>query len=365
MLEDRASGERHLVDQFLKDIHALPNVNIKRIETELLSSVNGRIDALAELHAGGKSTTLLIEVKKSLFPRDVREALWRVQNLTSSVKEQLNLKRAVTCLVADAISPGAKALLHREQVGYYDGGGSMFIPTSGLYVYVDKPAPKRMKRSIRSVFSGRRVQIVHAVLVLDQDWFSVKEIALMAQVSPATASHVLSSLEKFDWLVSRGRGPNKERRLEKPSELLDAWSNQLAEDRPSYMQRYFVPYSHMEKLVERFSELCGANNAEYAITHEAAAQRYAPYLSSVSQLRCRMLANSAAKGVIDQLGARLVDQGANLEVIEVSSFGELLFREMMNGIWLASPIQVYLDLKRGAGRAEEMAEHLRKERIGF
>lgn len=40
-------------------------------------------------------------------------------------------------------------------------------------------------------------------------------------------------------------------------------------------------------------------------------------------------------------------------------------REQVRSIWLASPIQVYLDLLGSEGRAKEMAEHLRKERIGF
>ena len=55
----------------------------------------------------------------------------------------------------------------------------------------------------------------------------------------------------------------------------------------------------------------------------------------------------------------------NLAIIEAKSPGDLLFRERVGGIWLASPVQVYLDLLRGEGRSKEMAEHLRKERIGF
>jgi len=65
------------------------------------------------------------------------------------------------------------------------------------------------------------------------------------------------------------------------------------------------------------------------------------------------------------LNARVVSQGANLAIIEAKSSGELLFRERIHEIWLASPIQVYLDLMRSEGRAKEMADHLRKERIGF
>jgi len=42
-----------------------------------------------------------------------------------------------------------------------------------------------------------------------------------------------------------------------------------------------------------------------------------------------------------------------------------LFRERISDAWLASPVQVYLDLLRGEGRAKEMAEHLRKERLGL
>ena len=78
-----------------------------------------------------------------------------------------------------------------------------------------------------------------------------------------------------------------------------------------------------------------------------------------------MIAGAAANGVLGALDARIVDQGANLAVIEVKSSGELLFRELVDGTWLASPVQVYLDLMRGEGRAREMAKHLRQEKIGF
>ena len=196
-------------------------------------------------------------------------------------------------------------------------------------------------------------------------WFGVKEIAEQALVSPATASQVLTELERFDWVVSRGQGPTKERNLREPGALLDAWTKQLAVMRPLALRRYFVPSVHAEGLVKRFAEVCAANNAEYAITHEAAGQRYAPFLSTVSQVRCRLMVGADADRVLRALDARIVDQGANLTVIEVQSSGELLFRDLVGGARLASPVQVYLDLLRGEGRARELAEHLRNERIGF
>jgi hypothetical protein len=104
---------------------------------------------------------------------------------------------------------------------------------------------------------------------------------------------------------------------------------------------------------------------DYAVTHEAAAQRYAPFLSNVSQVRIRLPAGSATEAALGELGVRPVSEGANLVVIDAKSPGDLLFRQRVDGVWLASPIQTYLDLVRAEGRAKELAEHLRKERIGF
>ena len=82
-------------------------------------------------------------------------------------------------------------------------------------------------------------------------------------------------------------------------------------------------------------------------------------------MRCRVLVAPQANDVLADLGARIVNEGANFVIIDVKSAGDLLFRERIGNAWLASPIQVYIDLLRGEGRAKEMAEHLRKERIGY
>ena len=120
-----------------------------------------------------------------------------------------------------------------------------------------------------------------------------------------------------------------------------------------------------EHLLERIGQVFAAQQIEYAISHEAAAQRYAPFLSNISQIRCRLLTSSTTDVALGELGARSVNEGANLVLVEANTPGELLFRAQVGGVWLASPIQIYLDLLRSEGRAKEMAEHLRKERIGF
>ena len=362
---DSEVKEEQLLDQFLEALRGLPEVQAELGSPLQPGGPDRGYDARVDLRVGGKAATLLIEVKKTFYPRDVRQALWQFQAFARRWPQSAEERQKVSFLVAQSISPGAKDLLRNERVGYFDSGGSLFLPAHNIYVYVDKPLPKTLSKSIRSLFSGRRAQVLHVLLMRHGEWFGVKEIAKQARVSPATASQVLTELERFDWVVSRGQGPTKERHLREPGALLDAWAKQLVVMRPLAMRRYFVPSVRAEGLVQKFAEVCAVQKAEYAITHEAAGQRYAPFLSTVSQVRCRVMAGTAADGALGAIDAHIVDQGANLAVIEVKSSGELLFRKLVDGTWLASPVQVYLDLIRGEGRARDMAKHLRQERIGF
>ena len=358
--------ERRLVEQFLEALRALPEVRAELEPSQPRGPEPDRgYDAQVGLWVAGKSVTVLIEARKALYPRDVRQILWRLKQSSSRWPREPQAHETVLLLIAESISSGAKELLRVEQVGYYDSGGSLFLPAHGVYLYVDKPPPKPVSKSMRSLFSKRRAQVLHALLMRHEDWFGVTALAGQAKVSPATASQVLTELERFDWLVSRSQGPSKERYLREPAALLDAWAKQLAVMPSPTLLRYYVPSIQTDGLVEQLDQILVAHHVEYAITHEAAGQRYAPFLSRISQVRCRMLTSPAADQAIGELGARVVSEGFNLAVIEATSPGELLFRERVNGAWLASPIQVYLDLLRSEGRAKEMADHLRRERIGF
>jgi hypothetical protein len=355
-MSDRSTeAERSLIDRFLDSLQELPDVHAR--------PVSGRpagVDAEVALDVAGKSLTLLIEAKKTAYPRDVRQVLWQFKALGQDRRPG-----AQYILVAESLSPGAKEMLRAERIGYYDSGGSLFLPVPGAYIYIEKPPPKSLERSVRSLFSGRRAQLLHALLLGHDSWFGVTAAAEQAQVAPSTVSEVLGELDRFDWLESRGQGPSKERHLREPGALLDTWVKQLATLRAPALRRYYVPGLKSDVLTDQLAKIFGAHQVDYALSYEAAAQRYAPFLSGISQLRTRLLPGTNADAAMAELDARVVNEGANLAVIETKSAGELLFSQQVGGVWLASPIQVYLDLLRGEGRAKEMAEHLRRERIGF
>jgi hypothetical protein len=145
--------------------------------------------------------------------------------------------------------------------------------------------------------------------------------------------------------------------------LLDAWAEYIADQKPPKMERYYVPSAEADGLAQRLDQACRQVDAAYAVTSEAAAQAYAPYLSSVSQIRCRIVPGPHQRDALETLQARPVSEGWNLGVIETRARGDITVGERLDGICPAEPLQVYLDLLQGIGRSKAMAAHLRSEKL--
>lgn len=353
---------QQLVSQLIDALRALPGAHAE-LSAQIIQAPTApgdRHDARIEVQWPGRQLTVLVEARRHVYPRDVQQLLWRLK----SVARGDVAHGMVPLLAAGTLSPGAKTLLHSEGIGYFDSGGSLFLQAPGAFVLIDRPPPKAEVSGMRSLFSGRRAQAIHALLLHRDQWWGVHALAALAQVSPATVSQVMSELQQLDWVESRGQGPAKERRLHDASGLLDAWTAQVTAGKPPTLRRYFVPGLKGDALLDGAAQALTAEGAAYAVTHEAAAQRYAPFLSNVAQVRCRLVWSPAADAALAALGARAVTEGANLGIIESKSGGELLFRQCIGPAWLASPLQVYLDLLQGEGRAKEMAAHLRQQVIG-
>jgi hypothetical protein len=346
----------------------VPHLNVKsKRESVLLHAKNTHYEAdgIIQIEANGKPITLLIETKRAVFPRDAREAIWQLRGLQEALHESEAIESSLPILAAESISEGAKEFLRTENVSYFEEGGSLFLANPDVYILLDRPPSKKTNRIQRSLFTGRRIQVLLGLLQDLPSWHSVNELAEQTFVSPATVSQVLGDLERREWVESRGTGPRKERRLQQPEALLDAWKKQVLEAPKPQLRRFFVPSLKAEELLHQIDEICAANNVAYAITGEWAAQIYSPFLSSISQVRLRVPGDQSSSVLIADLKAREVGEGSNLVLLETSSHGDFLFRYRESGVWLANPVIVYLDLLQGDGRAKEMAEHLRRERIQF
>ena len=357
------SRERELIDPFLATLRGLPDVRVEA-PRKLQPSAGGpkEIDAVLDLEIRGRPITLIIEMKRAGYPRDVRDAVWQLRNYIFHLQPQQKSEEAVLFFITESLSPGAKEFLKNEKIGYFDLGGNLYLPAESAYFYIEKSSTRRETRTLRSLFTGKRALVLHFVF-FQRDWFGVTELAEKSGASASTVSEVLSELEKREWTESRGHGPSKERRLTNGNALLDAWSAHQRSSRPPKLRRYFVSSKGVGNLAHRLSIACDEHEIRYVVTGEMAAQHYAQYLSSISQVRCRMLETKRIGDALHQIDARVVNEGWNLAVIETRQEGEFAFSQRIEGICMASPLQTYLDLLQGDGRSKEMAEHLRQERL--
>lgn len=354
--------EQELLDGLVDAIGGLPEGKSWIAGREVtLTQPGGRVDAIIEASIAGQPLQLLVEAKREGFPRDVRQAIWKLRN---HLAHQNDAEREVVpFFVARAISPGAREILREEKIGFYDLGGTLYIPAPNTFIYIDRPVPPKDSKAFGAIFQGQRARVVDEIFARRPDWVSVKQAAEDAEVSPATASATLSEMERREWVEVKGAGPSKLRRLREPKLVLDAWADFLADQKLPKFDRYYVSSANIEELARKLDRACNEANAAYAVTSEVAAQAYAPYLSSVSQLRCRIIPGPQQDLALERLHARPVSEGWNLAVIETRARGDVTVGERIDGVALARPLQVYLDLLQGAGRAKDMAAHLRKERL--
>lgn len=357
--------EDRTIDTLLRDFAATiaeaTGASPKIVEESETSQGPYRPDAIMEVKHEGGSFRVVIEAKRSMFPRDAREAIWQLRNYlahSGSVGSS-----AVPVLIAEAISAGARELLRDERIGYFDSSGSLFIPAKGLYVLVDRPASRKQARSLDNLFVGRRAQVLHAVWLLGRDWFGVHQVAERAGVSPATTSETLIGIERREWVEVRGAGPSKERRVINPRALLDAWSTHQTSVKPKAVRHFYVRSTAPPDIQRRIDAACAAHGVPYEFADITAGQIHTPYLSSVSQVFCRMPTGSDMHAMLASIDARPVREGWNLGVHEIPSDRELRFRQRINDVWVADPLQSYLDLLQAGGRAKELAQHLRAEKL--
>ena len=353
--------ERELLSGLVDAIGELPDGRASIVGRAVAIGPSGRVDAVIDALVARRSLRLIVEARSEAFPRDMREVIWKLRNYLAHLPDSEH--EAVPFFAARAISPGARDILREEGIGFFDLGGTLYIPAKHAFVHIDRPAPRKSSKNFESVFQGQKARVVQAVFARRHDWLSVKEIAEETEVSPATASATLSEMERREWVDVKGAGPSKLRCLRAPRALLDAWTAYTTDQRPPKIERYYVPGAEAEEVSQRLDQACRKADAPYAVTSEAAAQAYAPYLSSVSQVRCRIIPGPRQRDALETLGARPVTEGWNLGVIETRARRDVTVGERIGGVCLAPPLQVYLDLLQGSGRSKEMAVHLRAESL--
>jgi hypothetical protein len=346
---------------------------IRGVEAEVKHGADPRgLDAVVWANLSGKKFTLLLEVKRTVYPRDVHQMLHQLHYWRNTIHQPIHEPihglddTVLPVLVAESISAGAQDILRREGVAFFDSGGSLYLAHDGTFLNIVRPPTPAQAKHVRNLYSGARARVLITMLLEKDRWFDISELSEMAKVSSGTASEVLKALEDLAWVRVQGSGPTKVRQIRNPSEVLDKWRDQVrSATRPRKMRRYYIPYLGNENLAAHVGHHLGQAGVAYAFTGEYAAQVFTPYLTHIGQTRARMVWGVPAEEAMQQMDARVVTEGSNFTVIELSNEADLLFRQSEEGLWYANPIHIYLDLMTAEGRAKDMGQYFREKRIQF
>ena len=352
----------NLVDDAAAALGSLPDVSILSIikDTHPTSGADKQIDAYLALEVLGQPARLLIEVKTYAYPRDLRSAARRIAQYT-----ELDEGPSPTpMIVADTISPGGRDLLRDEGISYWDRSGSLYLKLPWALYYVDRPPRHPAPRTLRSIYRGSAAQVLHTLLMDPVHAWHVQELAAYAGVSVSRVHEVLSQLEQHLWVEKRGRGPAAVRVLVDPGALLDSWAEVHA--LRDYSFRLFHGWSQSSAaLRSALTMALDRHSIPYALTLTSGAELVAPFATGNERLTLLVQEHPALEQATEIAGLSPVDDGENVALLVTRGQAPFLFRQEIDGLQVASTVQLYLDLWASPRRGKEQARHLRTERLPY
>jgi hypothetical protein len=260
-------------------------------------------------------------------------------------------------VVVERAPLGFQRAAEEAHLSYLDlqGRGRVVVP--GL-VYLAEPRADLhgALRGTSSPFAPKASRVVRALLSDPETRWRLSDLAVLANLNPGNVHRALSALVD-QGVVERDADAYV---LADPGSLLEAW----AEQQQSPRERLFVPVEDrdLRASVHKWLDRLGDHAV---VSGELAAEELAPYLPAESATIHVLDADRfAALGIEDRHPLAPSASPGRL-LLDSADAGVGDFRSVKNGLPLASPQQIYVDLARDRGRGREAGEHLRRQLLGF
>jgi hypothetical protein len=311
-----------------------------------------RADRLAQVTAGDRKWTLVVQEKRLGQPREVRTA---VLELESCLKQLPVDVPHYGLVLAPFISEESAKICTEAGIGYADLAGNaglsfdqVFIETRGA------DNPFREKRETRSLFAPRATRVLRVLLQGPLRPWKVTELSESARVSLGWVSAVRQQLLAREWAAEAPGGL----RLTKPGTVLDAWAKADDWEKRTRVQQYSLLLSGDPlHLAEKLQEALKTEQPVFT-------QWFAGWLRhsyTTPTVVTAYVEKFPDESVIEEkLLARRVFANGGLRLVLPKEEGVLNPSQTVRGFKLVSDMQIYLDLIRAGLRGEEQAAELRK-----
>lgn len=297
-----------------------------------------------------KHVLICVHVMKNAYPKQVKKITDEFQGTD---------KGCSLAIVAPYISDETGKLCRENHLGYFDFSGNCFLCLHSLYISENgNPNRNAVKYKAGNIF---RTSSEVSSLILRELFLDLKRPRKLKHLADSVGCSIGQVSKVKDYLCEQLWAEMTLDGLQiiKPKEVLHAWSAQYviptASIHPCYTLDTIPLFEgHLKKLQSE-------NDIEYYLTGFSGGVRYAPV---VRYNRVHLLL--PLEDYSDFLffsGCKEVDSGANVLVHTVTQKDFFKDARIVNGIQIASPVQVYLDCMQLKGRGEEMAQAIYEKEI--
>ncbi len=311
-----------------------------------------RADWLAQVTAGRREWTLVVEELRLGQPREVRAATWQLEHHIRLLPARGSY---YGILLAPFISEESARICEEAGIGYADLAGNARLSFDQVFIELRSPGnPCREKRETRSLFAPRATRVLRVLLQGPLRPWRVTELAEASGVSLGWVSAVRQQLLACEWAVEEPGGL----RVTKPEVVLDAWVKADAWEKRTRTHEYSVLINEPMELAGKLKEALADDPPVF--TQWFAGWLRHPYTTpTVVTAYVRKLPDEA---LIKErlLGRRVGHGGGRLRLVLPKDEGVWCPRQAARGFQLVSDVQIYLDLQRAGLRAEEQAEELKR-----
>lgn len=262
----------------------------------------------------------------------------------------------IPLIVVPYMGSAGQRLCEGSGVSWLDLSGNAWIHAPGLHITVEgHPNQYAQRGRPKNLFAPKASRIARALLIESDSALTQQDLVQLTGLTKGYVSKVVSRMEEAGLVQRTDQG---EIRVRDPDLLLKVWSEAYKFGDHEIHKGHLAIRSALDGL-RGIAEALDGSGIQYAATGLAAAWLYAPMASF--RLITVYVSRFPERGILNQLGYRDVDAGANVWLVEPNDAGVFDWREKRDDVWCVSPLQVYLDLRGHPERSSEAAEALRQQ----
>ena len=313
------------------------------------------LDFLVRVDVDGRELVLLVEEKERPHLVQLRLAAEQIRQYAGPDQ--------VPVIMAHFLGPNRRALLREVGVSYFDLAGNIYLRAPGTFIdRVQDRNPFGYDRQSLNPFSDKASIVLRLLLDEPHRSWRVRELAKVGEINPGWVSRVTDSLVRRGLVdFDHANGIT----LVRGEEIIKEWSY-LYDWRRNRFYYYYCHAYDVHEVLERVAGLTLENDRLCALGFHAGAYLVAPF-ALFNQIHILVDGNSfdAVRPEIErQMQLESAREGANLVLVRPHYKRSALFgARKIKKWWVASDIQLYLDLHRYPLRGEEQAQQLLEKLI--